>query len=197
MCTFTQLTRRIALRVLFPRQLAVGAFFLNLTGSRRRRQLLMERLEQCPDGSLGREVWLLLRQNGYEPVTRYENHDLKHVLLGYRQEAEDEIRMQAFMFGNAGFSVFSVLTFLLFVVYTPRVWRELPFHYRSGALVAPIGHWTLATHAERDVAALRAQINLEQARLTAASLPGTYRSLVAEWMALGWWHHVAGQKKRK
>jgi hypothetical protein len=184
MCTFTRLTRRIALRVLFPRQLAAGTFFLNLTGSRRRRRLLMAHLEQCPEGSLGRGVWLLLRQNGYEPVSRYEDHDLKHVLLGYRQEPEDEIRMQAFMFGNAGFSVFSVLTFLMFVVYTPGVWAELPFHYRSGALAAPIGHWTLETHGDCDLSDLQEQMQLEQARLTAASLPNTYRSILTEWVIL-------------
>lgn len=186
MCTFTQFTRRIALRTLFPRQLAAGIFCLNLIGSKRRREALMARIEACPEGSVGREVWAMLRKNGHGLVTRYEDHDLKHVVLGYPQEPEDEIRMQAFMFGNAGFSVFSVLTFLIFVVYTPRVWGELPFHYRIGALAGPVSDLQLESHAECQVAALRAQFNLEQARLTAASLPNTYQSLLIEWVALGW-----------
>lgn len=172
----------LAVRVLFPKQLSFGIFFLNLTGTKQARSQLMQRLAHCPEHSLGHEVWAMLHRNGHDLVRHYESHDLKHVLLQYEQEPEDEIRMQAFMFGNSGFSLFSVVTFLMFVIYTPRVWRELPYHYRIGQNTAPIGHWTLEKYADYNVDDLRAKINLEQARLTAANQPITYFSLIDDWV---------------
>jgi ubiquinone biosynthesis protein Coq4 len=175
-------THHFALRVLFSKQLSFGIFFLNLSGTKQARIQLMDRLAHCPERSLGREVWAMLHRNGHDLVRHYESHDLKHVLLEYEQEPEDEIRMQAFMFGNSGFSLFSIVTFLMFVIYTPRVWRELPYHYRIGRNTVPIGHWTLDMYAEYKVDDLRAQINLEQARQTASQQPKTYLSLIDDWM---------------
>ncbi len=159
-------------RYLFPGQLAFGVFFLNLFGNRTRTRALLQSLEPCPEGSLGREIWLLLRSRNLELVPWYERHDLKHVLLGYPPYPPDEIRMQAFMFGNAGFSPVYTLIFLLFVIWTPEVWPELPYHYRVGQLTRPVGDWDIERFAHRNVAELRLDIGLEQARRQAA----------AEWM---------------
>lgn len=159
---------------IFPAQLAFGVFFLNLFGNRCRLRALLADLEHCPEGSLGRELWLTLRAKNLELVPWYERHDLKHILLGYPQYPPDEIRMQAFMFGNAGFSLVHTLIFLSFVVWTPAVWLELPYHYRVGQYTQPIGHWQLDQYAHRDLAALRAEIGLDNAR---------YRA-TAEWMAV-------------
>lgn len=128
----------------------------------------MTGLENYQEGTLGKELWLLMKQKNLAFVPWYENHDLKHVLLGYPQYPPDEIRMQAFMFGNAGFSVIHTLIFLLFVIWIPEVWPELPYHYRVGKLTAPVGSWRLADVADRELADLRKQIGLEAARRQAA-----------------------------
>lgn len=164
----------LSYRYFFPGQLAFGVFFLNLFGNRKRTRALLHALEPCPEGSLGRGIWLFLHERGLELVPGYERHDLKHVLLGYRAYPPDEMRMQAFMFGNAGFSLAHTLIFLSFVVWTPEVWLELPYHFRVGRLTRPIAHWTIEYFAHRDLADLRAEIGLEQARRQAA----------AEWMRI-------------
>ncbi len=155
---------RFAHRVVFVRQLNFGIFFLNLFGNKKAASRRLVALEHCAPGTLGRNIWDMLQANNLDFVPYYETHDLKHALLGYRQEAPDEIRMQAFMFGNAGFSLFSIGTFLLFVIWTPDVWSELLYHFRSGRLTKPIGHWQVEEVAHRDLEELRLEIGLEEAR---------------------------------
>lgn len=155
---------RFAHRVIFVRQLNIGIFFLNLLGDKKAAKRRQDLLEHCAPGTLGRAIWEMLSEKNLDVVPWYEEHDMKHALLGFQQYAPDEIRMQAFMFGNAGFSAFSVLTFLLFVVWTPDVWPELAFHYRCGKRTAPIGHWRVEDYAHRDLEELRREIGLEEAR---------------------------------
>lgn len=167
-------------RVIFDRLLAFGIFFLNLFGDRQKAKAQMAMLENCAENTLGCAVLTMMRAKNLEFVPWYENHDLKHALLGFRQEAPQEICMQAFMFGNSGFSLFSVFTFLLFVIWTPDVWQELPYHYRCGRLTAPVGHWRIEDYAHRDLKALRLEISLERARsiVSAKAVSRSERSLL-------------------
>lgn len=164
MKTLHDLWKHVSYRYIFPGQLRFGVFFLNLFGNRAYARALACSLEYCREGTLGRAIWLFLRARNFELVPWYERHDLKHVLLGYPPYPPGEIRMQAFMFGNAGFSVVHTLIFLSFVIWTPEVWPELPYHYRVGQLTKPIGHWTVEQYADRDLEELRLEIGLEAAR---------------------------------
>ena len=161
---------RFAHRVIFARQLAFGVFFLNLFGDKKESRRLFESLEYCAEGTLGHSVWHMLHSKHLDFVPGQENHDLKHALLGYRQEAPEEMRMQAFMFGNAGFSLFSVSTYLSFIIWTPDVWRDLSYHYYCGRLTKPIGHWHIEAFAHRNLEELRLEIGLEEAREKARDL---------------------------
>ena len=155
---------RFAHRVIFARQLAFGVFFLKLFGDKQASRRLFKSLEHCGVGTLGHSVWHMLHSRNRVFVPGHENHDLKHALLGYRQEAPEEMRMQAFMFGNAGFSLFSVITYLTFIIWTPDVWRDLHYHYYCGRFTKPIGHWHIETFAHRNLEELRLEIGLEAAR---------------------------------
>ena len=158
---------RFAHRVVFHQLLSLGIFFIRLFSDRKLAKSRYDLLINCPENTLGHAVLAMLKAKSLRFVPRYENHDLKHALLGFRQEAPQEICMQAFMFGNAGFSVFSVLTFLVFVVWTPDVWMELSYHYRCGRLTSTIGHWRIEDYAHRDLEELRKEIGLERARTVA------------------------------
>ena len=149
--------------LIFPTQLAFGVFFLKLFGDVRKARADFEALEHCPDGTIGQGIWQMLNGGQYEPVPFYEKHDLKHVLLGYPPAACDEMRMQAFMFGNAGFSLSSLVMFGMFVVWTPEVWLELPYHFRVGQLTKPVGDWEIADFKNKKVSELRLEIGLDRA----------------------------------
>jgi hypothetical protein len=155
---------RFAHRVIFAWQLTFPVFLLNLIGNKKKVNDDLAILGTCAPGTLGRAVWDMMQANHLDFVPWYVNHDLKHALLGYPQQAPDEMRMQAFMFGNAGFSCFYVFIFLAFVIWTPDAWSSLPYHYRCGRLTKPIGHWRIEAFAHRDLEALRLEIGLEVAR---------------------------------
>lgn len=155
---------RFAHRVLFARQLAFFVFFLNIFGHKKRVNEELSVLQYCAPGTLGQKIWEMMQANNLEFVPWYEHHDMKHALLGYPQHAPDEMRMQAFMFGNAGFSPFYVFIFAIFVIWTPDAWSSLSYHYRCGQYTAPIGGWRILDFAHRDLAELRLEIGLDAAK---------------------------------
>jgi hypothetical protein len=145
---------------IFHQQLAFGVFFLKLFGQRHQTHQLFVSLENYQEGTLGKEIWHMLCKKEYELVPYYEKHDLKHVLLGYPQAAGDEMKMQAFMFGNAGFKLPMVFISMIFVIWTPEVWLEMPYHYRVGQLTKSVGGWKIEDYAHRNVAELQQEIGL-------------------------------------
>ena len=119
-------------------------------------------LEQLPVGTLGRGVADILHDNHLQLIPHYENHDLKHVLLGYAMTPEDELKLKAFMLGNGDWS-FTCVGFLLLAVLTPEVWPALRRHYQRGRRTQCIVNWTLAEYAGHCTAALRQRIGLPTA----------------------------------
>jgi ubiquinone biosynthesis protein Coq4 len=118
-------------------------------------------LQNLPAGTLGREVADKLAEHDFQLIPHYENHDLKHVMLGYDMTPEDELRLKAFMLGNGDWS-FACLIFLSFAVLAPEMWPELRQHYYRGRQTQSITHWTLAEYATQPTSLLRQQIGLPE-----------------------------------
>ena len=116
-------------------------------------------LQQLPVGTLGRGVADILRDNHLQLIPHYENHDLKHALLGYAMTPEDELKLKAFMLGNGDWSI-TCVGFLLLAVLTPEEWPTLRRHYQRGRRTQSIVGWTLPEYAGQCTAALRQQIGL-------------------------------------
>lgn len=116
-------------------------------------------LRSLPAGTLGRGVAGILRMNNLHLIPHYENHDLKHVLLGYAMTPEDELKRKAFVFGHGDWSL-TCVGFLLLAVLTPEIWPVLHQHYRRGQRTQPIVGWSPAAYAAQPTAALRQQIGL-------------------------------------
>ena len=119
----------------------------------------LDYLQSLPAGTLGRGVADILHANHLHLIPHYENHDLKHVLLGYGMTPDDELKLKAFMFGNGDWS-FTCVGFLLLAVLTPEIWPTLRQHYRRGQRTQSIVGWTLATYAAQPTATLQQQIGL-------------------------------------
>ena len=119
-------------------------------------------LEKLPVGTLGRGVADIMHNNYLQLIPHYENHDLKHVLLGYAMTPEEELKLKAFMLGNGDWSI-TCVGFLLLAVLTPEVWPALRRHYQRGRRTQPIVGWTLTEYAGHYTAALRQQIGLPTA----------------------------------
>ncbi len=156
--------------VFFPNQLAFGVFFLNLFGDKNYCRNLKVVLKRCPQGSFGHRLLDFMEEHGFDFVPWYEKHDMKHVLLGYGATAPEEMYMQAFMFGNAGFKPLVTIITLTFLIWTPDAWKDLPFHFMVGRMSKPIGNLVLEDIAESDLEELRNEIGLYEARRKAAMI---------------------------
>jgi hypothetical protein len=88
-------------------------------------------LKKQEQGTIGFDLAQLLIENKLTVIPRFENHDLKHLILGYGMTSMDEIRMQAYLFGNGNRSLFCVL-FLASGCLFPEEWKSFYSEYRKG-----------------------------------------------------------------
>lgn len=102
----------------------------------------LNQLRSLKDGTVGREIANLLDNLGYRLIPKFENHDLKHVILEYDMTMKDEIRMQAYLVGNGNYTL-PCLIFLSFGLFYPSIWLDLPREYSSGKASKSIHFLTL------------------------------------------------------
>ena len=91
----------------------------------------LSKLRAMDEGTVGKEIACMLDRKGYRLIPKYENHDLKHIVLGYEMTMKDEIIMQAYLVGNGNLTG-PCLIFLSLALFYPKTWTELPNAYRCG-----------------------------------------------------------------
>jgi hypothetical protein len=149
---------------LFRIQISFGIWILNTFGNKKYCQQLRALIYRAPSGSIGHEINSFLIANRLELVPHYEHHDFKHAILNFNSEPEDEMKMQAFMFGNSGFSVTSLAIYGLFILYTPEMWFDMPYYYRLGKLCKNIGEFTPEELCDKDMVLFRKYIGIQEAQ---------------------------------
>jgi hypothetical protein len=105
-------------------------------------------------GTVGREVSEMLDKFGYELIPQFENHDLKHLLLGYQMTIEDEVRMQAFLVGNGNHSL-PCYIFLSLGLFMPEIWKDMMMEYKKGKDTKPVYFLTLENTKNNNLLELR------------------------------------------
>ena len=73
----------------------------------------------------------MLDSKQYRLIPKFEDHDLKHIVLGYEMTRRDEIRMQAYLVGN-GNRTLPCMIFLSIAIIYPGLWRDLIVQYQLG-----------------------------------------------------------------
>lgn len=91
----------------------------------------LEQLRTLKKGTVGREVAEMLDGKGYRLIPKFENHDLKHIVLDFDMTMQDEIKMQAYLVGNGNIT-FPCLIFLSLGLFYPRIWSDLRAEFRQG-----------------------------------------------------------------
>ncbi|PKV76418.1 hypothetical protein [Pontibacter ramchanderi] len=123
-----------------------------------RYQKKVDKLQELEKGTLGKDIAECLSKNKLRLVPGYESHDLKHVLLDYKMNPVDEIRMQAFMIGNGNVSILSLAIFLYGFLLLPNKWRTFYKDFKSGLASQPIKHWQIDQYAKYCTADLRKRV---------------------------------------
>jgi hypothetical protein len=99
-------------------------------------------LRTLEPGTVGREIAEMLDSKNYRLIPKFENHDLKHIILDYDMTMKDEIRMQAYLVGNGNFTL-PCLIFLALGLFYPSIWKDLPGEFNCGRRANSIYFLTL------------------------------------------------------
>lgn len=99
-------------------------------------------LRTLQKGTVGFEVAKMLDSKKYRLIPKFENHDLKHIVLEYEMTMKDEIRMQAYLIGNGNFTLPCLIFFSLSIFY-PTIWKDLLNEYQQGKTTKSIHFLTL------------------------------------------------------
>jgi len=121
-------------------------------------QKKVNKLNELEKGTLGKDIAECLIKNKLRLVPGYESHDLKHVLLDYKMNPIDEIRMQAFMLGNGNISLPSIAIFLYGFFLLPHKWRAFYKDFKSGLSSQPIKHWQIDQYSKYYTTDLRKKV---------------------------------------
>ena len=114
----------------------------------------LEQLRILEKGTVGREVAELLDKKGYRLIPKFENHDLKHILLEYEMTMQDEIKMQAYLVGN-GNTTFPCLIFLSLAFFYPITWKHLFKNYTQGKNTPSIHFLTLENCKDKSLSEIK------------------------------------------
>lgn len=96
-----------------------------------RNQHNLLKLKNSLPNTVGSNILQLLIKNNLKPIPFYEEHDLKHLILGYGMSSEDEVRMQFYLLGNGNRSI-SCILFTMFGLLLPSCWKTFYKDYYKG-----------------------------------------------------------------
>jgi len=99
-------------------------------------------MRNLPINTVGNDIAKMLDENNLKLIPKFEEHDLKHLILEYGMTAQEEIKMQAYLFGNGNRRVSCVL-FLLSGILFPSLWKEYYQEYKKGKSAPSISQLTI------------------------------------------------------
>ncbi|MEN2402482.1 hypothetical protein GKZ90_0022015 [Flavobacterium sp. MC2016-06] len=117
-------------------------WLLEMTNDVKKLDTKLANLRTLKKGTVGREVAAILDDNNYRLIPKFENHDLKHIVLEYEMTMQDEIKMQAYLMGNGNYTLPCLLFFSLGIFY-PTTWRSLSKEFNLGRKTKSIHSLTL------------------------------------------------------
>jgi len=102
----------------------------------------LKELSLLPEGTIGNDIFKMLNNHNLKIIPKFEEHDMKHIILGYSMSSIDEIRMQAYLFGNGNHSI-SCILFLASGIVFPEYWNTFYKDYKKGKNAISISNLTL------------------------------------------------------
>ena len=117
-----------------------------------------QQLLQMQEGTLGKELIIMLDKNKLELLPYYAKHDIKHILLGYDTTDKGEVCLQCFMLGNGHVSFPVLITVLFGIVAVPEHWSSFKAAYKMGKQSNPIENWRWFEILQEPVVALQQKI---------------------------------------
>ena len=98
-------------------------------------------LSKFPPKTLGKDLALFLEREKLQLMPFFENHDIMHVLLGYKNTVLEEARMQFFLLGNGKRTLFTIGTCCLSILLLPEFLKQFLKDYKKGRVALSLVKW--------------------------------------------------------
>ncbi len=127
---------------------------------KRKQHYTFEDYANMPQNSLGKtyHTWLNEAQLSFKP--NLVRHDLKHVLLEYRTEMSDELRITAFLIGNRCYNPLSIAYLGLCLCIVPEAIKWLYNDFKRGRKSTCLKYVVLQDYVKMNLIACRKQLNI-------------------------------------
>ena len=120
----------------------------------------LEEMHKSPPGSLSFCTAIFLQKTGLRPIHGYEEHDMKHTLLGYEASLKDEVCMQYFEFANGNRSIPVMIVILFGTLIMPEEISAYLQAWKRGRKAVSISAIHLKDFAREPLYQLRSQWKL-------------------------------------
>lgn len=118
----------------------------------------LQSLRELPQNSIGKDISILLDDQKLQLIPKFENHDLKHLILGYGMTSQEEIKMQVYLLGNGNYSIYSILFASTGLLY-PSEWNNYKADFRKGKISVPILELDLEECMTEETQTIRSEYN--------------------------------------
>ncbi len=116
-------------------------------------------LLRMPVGSLGLKLGEFLTKHQYDLIPKMEDHDVMHVLMGFKTTVEDEVKMQFFLIGNQKRSVYAFVAAIAGCILIPEFYKEYIEAFKKGKKCHNISNWDFQYLLGEPVEVLQRQIH--------------------------------------
>lgn len=120
----------------------------------------LTQLQQCAEGSVGRELYHFFSNNNLDMLPHYEKHDIKHVVLGYPPSEAGEICLQCFMMANGRITLPVVFSLLVGLLLMPECWPACRSAWKRGRTVPSLNRLDWFSLVPEPVAEVRKRLQL-------------------------------------
>lgn len=114
----------VAVKIMFP---VAGVIQPKSKGA-----LLIPELLTLPENSFGRVLGQHMQHYKIDFIPGFEEHDMKHLLLGYPLTVSGEMLLSAFECGTGNRSFMTLGVFIPALIVAPELWSELIYEYKTG-----------------------------------------------------------------
>lgn len=115
-------------------------------------------LANLEEGTLGKALHTFLTERNLGYLPQYEEHDTYHALLGYGTSVTEELKLQAFMWGNKNATFAGKILFILGYIIFPSQHGLFKNEIKRGQLAMPLSNVNIASMIPQKLAVLRREL---------------------------------------
>ncbi|MEY4589737.1 MAG: hypothetical protein RL497_1813 [Pseudomonadota bacterium] len=135
--------------------------FLNIFRNPEAWPYSLEALERMDKESLGWALFDFLNSRGLGYLPKYEIHDSYHALVGYGTTVTDELKLQAFMWGNKNATFAGKTLFIIGYIVFPGKHKMLQKEISRGKKAMPLSSVDISKMMHKNLTSLRKDLCID------------------------------------